>query len=206
SFAYTKHPRELLKYLEGERKFAVDDQGGGIYYIRGEVFPIQLVERNKLSKDENLFLKMLGSNLKVNDVLSILEVHKEKKILDLNNVYLDRVRQANKVIFEEALNMSTAAEYFFEVAEKKGWLEEKWKEGIEEGMEKGREEGIVEGLEKGREEGREEGTLRRLVDQINRKKLKNKTREQIIDELEMRDSDIKVLDQFENYTYLLNRK
>ena len=102
--------------------------------------------------------------------------------------------------------MSTAAEYFFEVAEKKGWLEEKWKEGIEEGMEKGREEGIVEGLEKGREEGREEGTLRRLVDQINRKKLKNKTREQIIDELEMRDSDIKVLDQFENYTYLLNRK
>ncbi|MCL1792046.1 MAG: hypothetical protein FWG40_12040, partial [Peptococcaceae bacterium] len=45
SFAYTRHPRELLKYLEGERKFAVDDQGGGIYYIRGEVFPVQLVER-----------------------------------------------------------------------------------------------------------------------------------------------------------------
>ncbi|MCL1791958.1 MAG: 3-isopropylmalate dehydrogenase, partial [Peptococcaceae bacterium] len=59
SFAYTKHPRELLKYLEGERKFAVDDQGGGIYYIRGEIFPVQLLERNKLSKDNNVFLKML---------------------------------------------------------------------------------------------------------------------------------------------------
>ncbi|MCL1791252.1 MAG: hypothetical protein FWG40_07840, partial [Peptococcaceae bacterium] len=98
----------------------------------------------------------------------------------------------------EVMNMSTAAEYFCEVAEKKGWLEEKWKEGRKEGLEIGMEEGM--------EKGREEGTLRRLVDQINRKKLKNKTREQIIDELEMKDSDIKVLDQFENYTYLLDGK
>ncbi|MCL1790491.1 MAG: hypothetical protein FWG40_03890 [Peptococcaceae bacterium] len=181
TFAFTKHPRELIKSLEGERKLTVDDKGGGIYYIEGEIFPVQLLERNRLSKEDNLFLKNLGSKLSFDDVMSILSAHREQRILEMNNVYLDRVRQANKLIFMEVMNMSTATEYFFEVADKKGWLEEK------------------------RREGREEGELRVLVHLIHRKMLKNKTREQIIEELELNDAEVKILDRFDEYANLLEK-
>ena len=67
-----------------------------------------------------------------------------------------------------------------------------------------RETGIREtGWIDGRKVGREEGELRRIVQQIHRKKQKSKTREQIIDELEMNADDIEILDNFENYTHLL---
>ena len=55
----------------------------------------------------------------------------------------------------------------------------------------------------GRKEGRQEGRLAILVDLIHRKMQKQLSRQQIINELEMDEDDIKVLDNFENYKYLL---
>ena len=67
-----------------------------------------------------------------------------------------------------------------------------------------RETGIREtGCIDGRKVGREEGELRRIVQQIHRKKQKSKTREQIIEELELDEESIKILDNFENFSYLL---
>ena len=57
--------------------------------------------------------------------------------------------------------------------------------------------------EESKEEGREEGKLENLVKLIYKKKLKLKTREQIIDELELEESEIQILDNFDKYTYLL---
>jgi hypothetical protein len=50
-----------------------------------------------------------------------------------------------------------------------------------------------------------EGELGKLIDLIHRKILKNKTREQIIDELELNEAEIEILDKFEQYIYLLGR-
>jgi len=49
----------------------------------------------------------------------------------------------------------------------------------------------------------QQALLERLVRQIYRKKLKMKTREQIIDELELEANDIDVLDNFESYRHLV---
>jgi hypothetical protein len=57
--------------------------------------------------------------------------------------------------------------------------------------------------EEGREEGREDGEVRKLLKQIIAKRRKLKTREHIIDELELSASDIAVLDRFDEYAYLL---
>jgi hypothetical protein len=62
-----------------------------------------------------------------------------------------------------------------------------------------REEGRVEG----RVEGKVEGKVEKLINQIYRKKQKMKTRRQIIDELELDDTEIEILDNFDKYTYLL---
>jgi len=58
-------------------------------------------------------------------------------------------------------------------------------------------------LAKAVEEGLEQGQLKHLVFQINRKILKAKTREQIIDELEMDEDGINILDNFDSYIHLL---
>lgn len=53
-----------------------------------------------------------------------------------------------------------------------------------------REEGRLEGRAEGRAEGRMEGTQRILIDLIKKKISKNKTLEQIADELEMKADEI----------------
>jgi predicted transposase YdaD len=57
--------------------------------------------------------------------------------------------------------------------------------------------------EKGMEKGREEGRLAELVTLIQKKKLKEKTRGQIIDELELEEDEINILDNFGEYEYLI---
>ena len=89
----------------------------------------------------------------------------------------------------------TRHEYFL-------WLKDRWRE---EGVRiSAIEEGLEQGLEQGLKQGMEEGRLKAIVNQINIKKLKSKTRQQIIEELELSESDIEVLDNFENYTHLLD--
>jgi len=65
------------------------------------------------------------------------------------------------------------------------------------------EEARLEARAEGREQGLEQGQLKSLVSQIHRKKLKGKTREQIIDELEMDESNFRLIDDFDSYTNLL---
>ena len=65
------------------------------------------------------------------------------------------------------------------------------------------EEGIEKGMEKGMEQGMRQGRIIQLVSSIQRKRLKSKTREQIINDLELEEDEIKILDDFESYKHLL---
>ena len=123
SFAVTAHPRELIKYLENERGFTVQTTEPGIYYVEGDTLPVQILENKLLSSGENLFLRSLRSNLTAYEVTKMAEAYKKLKSFEGKNVYLDRLMQANKEVFKEAMRMSEVAkELFFEVAERDGWL------------------------------------------------------------------------------------
>ncbi|MCL1918568.1 MAG: hypothetical protein FWG14_09680 [Peptococcaceae bacterium] len=63
-----------------------------------------------------------------------------------------------------------------------------------------------ERIDTAREEGREEGELEKLIGLIHRKMLKNKTREQIADELELNEAEAEILENFDKYTYLLRQE
>ena len=137
SFAVTKHPRELLAHLKNERLLDIIDTKDGIYRIEGETFPIQILEIKKMPKRENLFLKSLRSSLDAEDAKEIAEAYKGLKPFERRNVYLDRLFQANRDAFREAIIMSEATkEIILEVAEEQGWLTEiflkKKKEAIRE--------------------------------------------------------------------------
>jgi len=123
SFSVTVHPRELLKYLENERGFKVQTAESGIYYVEGDTFPVQILESKLLSGDENLFLRNLRSNLSTEDVTKTAEAYKKLKPFENKNAYLDRLIQANRNIFKEAIAMSSAVrELFLEVAETDDWF------------------------------------------------------------------------------------
>ena len=123
SFAVTIHPRELIKYLREERGFTVQIAEDGIYYVKGDTFLVQILESKRLPSEENLFIRNLRSNLSIEDVTKTAEAYRKLKPLEKKNAYLDRLIQANRNSFLEAMTVSNAVkELFFEVAEKDGWL------------------------------------------------------------------------------------
>ena len=125
SIALTMFPRELVKSLENDSGFTVQDLGDGIYNIEGGLLPIQILESKKLSKTNNLFLRNLRSNLSADDMLDTLQSYQVYKPLNDRNVFLDRLIRANLSAFKEVTKMTeTLKEIFLDTAEENGWLDD----------------------------------------------------------------------------------
>ena len=126
SISLTIYPRELIKNLENERGYTVENCDNGIYYVIGAVVPIQILESKSLSEDENLFLRNLRSNLSKDDMYKTMKTYKELKAFDDKNVFLDRIVKANPSAFKEAMTMFTEGvrEIFMEGAKQHGWLDD----------------------------------------------------------------------------------
>jgi len=131
SFAVTIYPRNLLAYLENDRKFKVTYSDEGIYYIDGDTFPVQILESKKLSSNKNLFLKNLRSNLDIAEAKRTVDAYGKIKEFESKNAYINRLVGANPTTFEEMIKMSDS-----EMKERiwkalivdDGWLEDQLKE------------------------------------------------------------------------------
>jgi len=142
TFVGSRHPRKLLRYLTGVRGYTVREVSRGIYHVSGDYIPIQIIESKKLSRDENLWLKSLRDDLKIDDAKAILQ-ERQKKETSLD-AYMDILLRGNPETFLEVQNMARRPT-FEEVFTKAGiipeWLERGRKQGIEMGIEKGLEKG-----------------------------------------------------------------
>ena len=129
SVALTMFPRELVKYLENDRGLKLRDLDDGIYYVDGEIFPVQILENKRLSPHNNVFLRNLRSNLSAEDMYNTLQSGREYHLLDGKNIYLDRLVNANYDAFMEAMNMAGALkEAILEGVDKYGWLNERFEQ------------------------------------------------------------------------------
>ena len=125
TFAVTKRPKKLLRHLESFEWLRLRSAYDGITYIEGLFFPVQLVEIQKLAEDENIFIRGLRRGNSAEDLLKILKRYSEKHGLDMRDIYIDRLVQANREAFKEVMSMGKSAmELFLEYAEEFGWLEE----------------------------------------------------------------------------------
>jgi len=52
TFVESHYPQELIKHLTEQRNFTVEETHPGIYIIKGDIMPIQLIDSRKLSADE----------------------------------------------------------------------------------------------------------------------------------------------------------
>ncbi|MDR2733458.1 MAG: 3-isopropylmalate dehydrogenase [Spirochaetota bacterium] len=106
TFVGARHPRALLHYLTEERKYTVAHPAPGIYLITGDYLPIQILESPLLPKSENLWLRSLSKNLRVDAASVILEKSKDDKFRMYTGAYLDILIRANPKTFLEAKNMA----------------------------------------------------------------------------------------------------
>ena len=59
----------MIKHLREVRGYQVEKQEDGIYYVRGDFIPIQIVVGSQLSPKENLWLRGLTNKLESQEML-----------------------------------------------------------------------------------------------------------------------------------------
>lgn len=157
SYVSKSYPRKLIQHLKAVRGYDLVPQGNGIWYIKGGMFPMQLIVTSKLSEEDNFWLKNLTNDLKKKEEADrLFEEYEKNSNSNLHKSIMDLVVRANQKVFEEASgNMCDALRELFS---------------------KEIDEAVTEGLEK--------GYTAKLIEQISKKLAKGKSVEQIADELE----------------------
>jgi len=105
TFIESHYPRNLLAQLENVLNYQIEETYPGIYSIKGDRLAIQVINSRRLSPEENLWLKNLDGNLKIQEVQRVFsEIEKLKKMARIE-AYLDVIFRANSNIVQEAFHM-----------------------------------------------------------------------------------------------------
>ena len=158
--------------MEQDRKFSVEQQDSGIYYLVGDAIPIQLVIVPKLSKEHNYWLNNLRNDLKAgSEIKNFIESYSKNKNSKLYQALADAVMRANWEKLKEGSNMCEA-------------LKELFADDFKESELKGRNAGRIEGRNEGRIEGRNAGKIEGKIELVIKKHQKGYTAEATADMLE----------------------
>ena len=125
-----RYPRELIRHLKEVRHYTIDNPEEGIYYVIGDILPIQILVTNRLSPEKNLWLYSLTDTLKDMSVTrQLLEDYKKNKDDQLYQAVMEIIVKANENQLKEGKRDMCNA--LLELM--KDELDEKREEGIREG-------------------------------------------------------------------------
>ena len=120
------------------RHYTIDNPEEGIYYVIGDILPIQILVTNRLSPEKNLWLYSLTDTLKNMSVTrQLLEDYKKNKEDQLYQAVMEIIVKANENRLKEGKRDMCNA--LLELM--KDELDEKREEGIREGIKEGIKEG-----------------------------------------------------------------
>ncbi|MDR1802081.1 MAG: hypothetical protein LBQ94_00605 [Treponema sp.] len=134
TFAGSRYPRELLAHLQEIRGYTVEEKWPGIYTIKGDILPIQVINSRKLSADENLWLRDLDNQLGAPDIQRVsAEIDRLGKTAQAQvKTYLNVVLKANIENLREVLKMSDSlVDLFAEIGLAAKWEAKYLAEGKE---------------------------------------------------------------------------
>ncbi|MBQ2802455.1 MAG: 3-isopropylmalate dehydrogenase [Lachnospiraceae bacterium] len=152
------YPQKLASHLSKERKYQIKRYEEGIYYIIGDILPIQIIVVSELSKKNNLWLSCLTDELTEQRTIDTLV--EQYQVYQNNGLYqsvMNVIVHANKDKFEEEKKMCDALRELFK---------DEFEENKQRGLEEGRREGRREGHKEGRREGLKEGMLLQLMELV----------------------------------------
>ena len=134
TFFEYKVPKKLFKHLKEERGLSITEPYDNIFYIHGELFPIQIIVNNaRLSENEYVFIRNLRSGLSPKEMYDILHALEQEGYTDRRLKYIDVLLRANSNIVKEVSGMfaleksegfKILADAFAEHYKEKGWLPE----------------------------------------------------------------------------------
>jgi hypothetical protein len=125
TFAGSRYPRGLMAHLRKERNYDIEEQWPGIYIVRGDIVPIQIIESRKLSGEENLWLKGLSNRLEVGEIRRLAgEIRRQGKGAGVR-AYMEAIFSGNLEKMEEAFRMSDTVMTMEQLLEDAG-LTAKW--------------------------------------------------------------------------------
>ena len=129
-----RYPRELIRHLKEVRHYIIDNPEEGIYYVIGDILPIQILVTNRLSPEKNLWLYSLTDTLEDMSVTrQLLEDYKKNKENQLYQAVMEIIVKANETRLKEGKRDMCNA--LLELM--KDELDEKREEGIREGIREG---------------------------------------------------------------------
>lgn len=111
SLVSRKCPRKLLIHLQMERNYRIKQMENGIYFIEGDIIPIQIIVTKDLEINENLWLRSLTNHLeKAEDAEKLIEEYTKNKENNLYKSVMNIIVRANREKFEEVKEMCEALE------------------------------------------------------------------------------------------------
>lgn len=122
SFICTGYPGKLIRHLREQRGYTVEETEPGIYYITGDVLPIQIIVTGRLSEEKNLWLKSLTDQLTDEaQTEKLVEEYQKHKENTLYHSVMNMIMLANKERFQEVYRMLEALQEIMgdELEEKK---------------------------------------------------------------------------------------
>ena len=133
TFVCSYYPREFLKHLERVRGMCTEYQGGGIYYLKGDPIPMQLLIAPRMSDEENYWIQSMRTDLRAGEEIRKLmrEYEKHRKSKDYTAV-MNLITRANWEQMEVEKKMCDA-------------LNELFAEELKEADSRGRTEGLRQG-------------------------------------------------------------
>ena len=112
TFATTQYPQKLIKHLEWVQCYKIRNVSPGIYYICGDIIPIQIVVLSQLPLEENLWLRVLSNKLDDPEIIDrMLQEYEQHRDNPLYSSIVEIVVQANQLSFQkEGSTMSETLE------------------------------------------------------------------------------------------------
>ncbi len=153
TFVCNHYPRKVIKHIGTARKIRCERQEPGIYYLIGDMFPMQILVTKELPKKENYWLQSLRNNLKAGaEIQELLMRYERKKHKTYYPELMDLIVRANWELIKEEKKMCEALKELF--ADE---LKESEEKGMKNGLKQGMETGIKQGMESGLKQGLQNG-------------------------------------------------
>lgn len=170
SFVCHQRPLKLIKHLTAVRHLYLTEQEKGIFYVTGDIYPIQIICTSRLSSETNLWLRGLTNDLQHGELVDrLLKEYRSHQKNILYKSAMDMIIRANREVFKEEKSKMCEA------------LRELFKDELEAGIAAGVAEGVAAGVAAGIEERLSE--VRQEIRQEVRQEVQQEIRQEGINAL-----------------------